>query len=302
MSSELVVVDLETTGLDYKLDRILEIGAVRLHEGVAVAEFQALINPGVELREENVAFHGITPELVAGAPPLEAVLPEFLDFLGDSGVVAHNARFDLNFLSYHARAVLGREVSPPAVDTLELAREVFPRERALSLERLLELFEEPPRPLHRALEDARALASVFPRLQAASDEHRAYMRSQFARIGHVALRFGELGRLIESMQIEHKELRKTLELYFTESGESVVSVPGGKNLVAQQVPSFEFHPEEVRDVLAELGILERVVRVDREKLDRWLKGDRLAAAEKDRLLATRRFLGHRLGFSWEGAG
>lgn len=293
-----VVLDLETTGLDYKLDHILEVGAVRLVDGTPAGSFHALVNPGVELREANVAFHGITPELVAEAPPLALILPGFMEFVGEATVVAHNARFDLNFLAHHA-ALLGLSFEPPAVDTLELAREVFPRERALSLERLLELFGEPPRPLHRALADATALASIFPRLLEAADQRRAYMRSQFAHVAHVAARYRELGRLIESMQLEHRELRRTLELYFVETGTEQVAVPGGKVLVGRQVPSFEFHPEEARAVLAELGILERVLRLDREKLDRWLKGDRLTDEERDRLLNTRRFLGHRTQLAWE---
>lgn len=294
-----VVLDLETTGLDYKLDRILEIGAVRLVDGAVAGEFQSLVNPGVPLREENVAFHGITPELVAGAPRLEEVLPEFLAFLGSDPVVAHNALFDMNFLTFHARQTLGVEVGNAAVDTHEMAREVFPRDKALSLERLMELFQAPPRPLHRALEDARALAEVFPRLKAAHDERREYQRAQFDRIQHVAMRYRELGRLIELMQGEFKDLRRTLEVYFAETGADQIAIPGGEVLCRLQHESYEFHPEELRAVLADLGILDHMQRIDRDKLDRWVKGDRLNESEKAALLQTRRFLGHRSVMSWE---
>lgn len=294
-----VVLDLETTGLDYKLDRILEIGAVRLVDDHVVGEFQALIQPGVELRAENVSFHGITPEMVATAPDLSEVLPAFLSFLGEDPVVAHNATFDMNFLSFHAKETLGVDVLNRAIDTHEMAREVFPREKALSLERLLELFNEPPRPLHRALEDARALASLFPRLMAAQNQRRDYQRSQFGRIDHVATRYRDLGRLIDLMQTEYKELRRTLEVYFEETDQEAIALPGGDVLRRLRHESHEFHPDEVRSALSELGILDRVLRLDREKLDRWIKGDRLTDDEKATLLNTRRFLGHRHVMSWE---
>lgn len=294
-----VVVDLETTGLDYKLDRILEIGAVRLQDGRVTGEFQALVDPEIPLREANVAIHGISAELVAGAPRLAAVLPAFLEFLGEAPVVAHNAQFDMNFLCHHASETLGVTLENPAIDTLAIAREVFPREKALSLERLLELFDEPPRPLHRALEDARALASVFYRLAGLQDQRREYQRSQFGRIDQVALRYRDLGRLIDLMQTEFKELRRTLEVYFEETMDDAIGLPGGDVLRHLRHESFEFHPEETRAALAELGILERVQRIDREKLDRWIKGDRLSEDEKASILAGKRFLGYRNVMSWE---
>lgn len=296
-----VVVDLETTGLDYKLDRILEIGAVRLQDGVVTGEFQALVDPETPLREANVAIHGITAEMVAGAPRLAQVLPSFLEFLGEAPVVAHNAQFDLNFLRHHAAETLGVAVENPALDTLAMAREVFPREKALSLERLLALFGEPPRPLHRALEDARALASVFYRLAELQDQRRAYQRSQFGRIDQVAMRYRDLNRLMDLMQTEAKELRRTLEVYFEETQADAIALPGGDVLRHLRHESHEFHPEETRAVLEGLGILERVQRLDREKLDRWIKGDRLSDDEKAKVLSARRFLGYRTVMSWEHA-
>jgi DNA polymerase III epsilon subunit family exonuclease len=294
-----VVVDLETTGLDYKLDRILEIGAVRLQGGIVTGEFQTLVDPGIPLREANVAIHGISADLIVGAPRLDEVLPAFLEFLGEAPVVAHNAQFDMNFLRHHATEALGRGVENPALDTLAIAREVFPHEKALSLERLLELFGEPPRPLHRALEDARALASVFYRLVDLQDQRRDYRRSQFDRIDQVAMRYRDLGRLIALMQIEAKELRRTLEVYFEEMPHDAISLPGGDVLRHLKHESHEFHPEETRAVLETLGILERVQRIDREKLDRWIKGDRLSEEQKAQVLSARRFLGYRAVMSWE---
>ncbi|MNY02031.1 hypothetical protein D3C86_1345880 [compost metagenome] len=117
----------------------------------------------------------------------------------------------------------------------------------------------------------------------------------------MALRYRDLGRLIDLMQTEFKELRRTLEVYFEETLDDAITLPGGDVLRHLRHESHEFHPEETRAVLEHLGILERVQRIDREKLDRWIKGDRLTDEEKASILAARRFLGYRNVMSWERA-
>lgn len=293
MTGVVTVVDLETTGLDYKLDRILEIGAVRLDGGRSAGEFHALVNPEVPLRESNIAIHGITPDMVRGCPRIQEVLPRFLEFLGETPLVAHNAVFDYNFLNHNAQLLLGRELSNPIVDTSMLAKEVFPREKALSLERLLQLVGKPAEGLHRALNDARALASIYPELVALHEAKLAWHRSRFAVADALAARYLQLVDLIEELRQEEWEVRRTLELYFSETDREAIQVPGGVTLRLEKKESWEFHGDEVRAILQEAGILERVTRVDRTKLDRYLKGDRLSPAQKEAILATRRFLGYR---------
>lgn len=301
LSGTFIVLDLETTGLDYKLDRILEIGAVKLSNGVIVDRFQALIDPETPLREENIAIHGITPELIADAPPISDVLPRFLAWASGSPWVAHNALFDFNFLNQNAVTLGLGPLEVTLIDTLEMGKEVFPSERKPSLERLLELFGEPPRDLHRALVDAEALASIFPGLWELRRQKRAWHRSQFERITQLGMRYRQVQGLLSGLQDEARELRRTLELYFDETGAETLPLPDG-SILAHRRESWEFHSEEVREALSELGILDRVLRLDREKLDRWLKSDRLTDAERESLLATRRFLGVKLSISVESRG
>lgn len=301
LSGTVVVLDLETTGLDYKLDRILEIGAIRLVEGKPKDQFQTLVNPEVELREANVAIHGITPDMVAGAPSISEVLPRFLAWAGDAPWVAHNALFDFNFLNQNAQALGWGPLETPLIDTLEMCKEVFPAERKPSLERLLELMGESPRDLHRALVDAEALASVFPRLWELRRQKRAWHHAQFERITQVGMRYRQVMALLSSLQQEARELRRTLEVYFEETGDHELPLPEG-SILAHRRDSWEFHAEEVRAALGKLGLLDHVLRVDRERLDRWVKSDRLSLGEQAFLLATRRFLGVKLSISVESQG
>ncbi|MBM3274311.1 MAG: 3'-5' exonuclease [Candidatus Sericytochromatia bacterium] len=299
MTGIVTVVDLETTGLDYKLDRILEIGAVRLIDGDVAGEFHALVNPEVPLRESNIAIHGITAEMVRGCPKIRSVLPAFIEFLADTPLVAHNAVFDFNFLNQNAKLLLGLDLTNQMIDSGALAKEVFPRERALSLERLLQLMGKPVDGLHRALTDARALASVFPDLSDLYEAKLAWHRSRFAVADALASRYLQLTDLIDELKAEEWEVRRTLELYFTETQRDAIQVPGGATVKVEKKESWEFHGDEVRSILAEAGILERVTRVDRTKLDRYLKGDRLSQQQKEAILSTRRFLGYRPHLSVE---
>lgn len=169
-----VVFDLETTGLSPERDAIVEIGALRIREGrVAEAErFETLVRPvtaegeplPIPWRAERV--HGISNAMVRGAPHLADVLPQFLAFVGDSPVVAHNIGFDGGFMRAAVRRH-GLVWSPPAeYCTVQLSRRAFPRERAHNLDVLaqrLDLnFARGGR--HRSLGDARVTAEAFVRL------------------------------------------------------------------------------------------------------------------------------------------
>ncbi|MFW6640443.1 DEDD exonuclease domain-containing protein [Nocardiopsis algeriensis] len=161
-----VVLDLETTGTSATHDRITEIGAVKVRGGRTVDEFETLVDPGVPVPAQITLLTGITPSMVAAAPPAEEVLPRLLDFLAadpDTALVAHNAPFDTAFLE----AALERHGLPrpacPVVDTLRLARAVLARgeTRNHRLATLAAHFGAPATPNHRALQDARATASVL---------------------------------------------------------------------------------------------------------------------------------------------
>jgi DNA polymerase-3 subunit epsilon len=154
------VVDLETTGATPGFSKITEIGAVRIEGGEQVATFSELVDPGMPIPEMITEITGIDDTMVAGRPPIEQVLPRFVEFSRDSVLVAHNARFDLAFLDYEL-GMLTREAFPrPTLDTLRLARRLLTR-RSCALASLAELFDTQVKPCHRALHDAQATAEIL---------------------------------------------------------------------------------------------------------------------------------------------
>ncbi|MGE5708205.1 MAG: PolC-type DNA polymerase III [Bacteroidota bacterium] len=289
MIGNYVVLDLETTGLDYKLEKILEIGAVKMVDGQPQPPFHTLVDPEMEI--PNTSIHGIDDSMVMGAPTIQEVLPRFLNYLGDAPIVAHNAIFDFNFLNHNAQSYLQVSVENPLIDTLQIAREVFPQDKSHSLESLVHKLERTPVQFHRALDDTLALADIFPTLWDLHQQKVAWQKAQFERIDFLAQRFVELERLIHALQHEHGEVRRVLQLYFEEGGHPLHTADGHQVFLDRR-ESWEFCQEELKPLLDEMGLLERVARPEKSRLERWLKGDRLTEEQKERILSTRRFLGY----------
>lgn len=164
-----VVVDLETTGGRTKgaggtpPDAITEIGAVKVRGGVVLGEFATLVDPQRSIPPQIVRLTGITTAMVGDAPPIEAVLPMFLEFAGNAVLVAHNAGFDIGFLRAAAERCGIVWPRPQVLCTVRLARRVLSREEAPSvrLAALARLFAVAAQPTHRALDDARATVEVL---------------------------------------------------------------------------------------------------------------------------------------------
>ncbi len=181
--AELVVFDLETTGLSAGRDRICEIGAVRV-KGLELADsFQSLVNPRVGLPEPVARLTGLRDEELRGAPSIASVLPRFLAFAGDELLVAHNARFDQRFLEQQLLLVHGRRLSEPPLCTAALARRLLEgRLRRVGLASLAHFFGVPTRPCHRALPDAEATAQVLVHLIGLAQELGARRLSELRAV------------------------------------------------------------------------------------------------------------------------
>lgn len=163
-----VVVDLETTGGAPADGGITEFGAVRIRGGDVIGEFATLVNPGMPIPPFVVALTGITDALVMQAPRLEAVLPAFLEFLGDAILIAHNAPYDVGFLKGACARHGHRWPTPMVLDTARIARVALHRDevRNCKLATLAAHFQAAVSPTHRALDDARATVDVFHALVA----------------------------------------------------------------------------------------------------------------------------------------
>jgi DNA polymerase III subunit epsilon len=157
-----VVLDLETTGLRPGLDRITEVGAVKVRGGEVLGELRTFVHPGCAIPPAISAVTGITDAMVRDAPRIGTVLPTVLDFLGGAVLVAHNARFDVAFLRAAATAHGAGAFDPVVVDTAQLARRLVRDEvRDCRLGTLARHFRSTTRPDHRALTDARATVDVL---------------------------------------------------------------------------------------------------------------------------------------------
>ena len=162
--ARLVAVDTETTGFDPSTGHeLIEVACVPITDGVVgphEACWSSLVRPGRTIPADASRIHGITDAMVAGAPGPAAVAAELLRACGDAPLVFHNARFDLPFLAALLRAGGHPPLSNPIIDTLGLARGIWPGgENALgAVARRLEL---PPDTAHRAAGDARTTARVF---------------------------------------------------------------------------------------------------------------------------------------------
>ncbi|PLV56705.1 PolC-type DNA polymerase III [Thermotoga sp. SG1] len=157
-----VVFDFETTGLDPQVDEIIEIGAVKIKEGRIIDEYHTLIKPSGVISRKSVEITGITQEMLERERAIEEVLPEFLAFLEDSILVAHNANFDYRFLRLWIKKVLGKDWEKPYVDTLALAKSLL-RLKSYSLDSVVKKLGLGSFRHHRALDDARVTAQVFLR-------------------------------------------------------------------------------------------------------------------------------------------
>ncbi len=164
-----VVFDIETTGLDPQNEKITEIGAAKIVNGKIVDTFAQLINPGRTIPDKITQITGITDEMVKDKPFIEEVLPRFLDFCGDSIIVAHNAAFDTGFIRIHA-ARLDRDFKNKVEDTLELSRELFPSEKSHKLNIVAQRLGVSLENHHRAVDDATATAEIFIKLVQIKEE------------------------------------------------------------------------------------------------------------------------------------
>jgi DNA polymerase III subunit epsilon len=163
VATTFVVVDLETTGGSPAESEITEFGAVKVRGGEVLGEFQTLVRPDSSIPPFVAVLTGITDAMVATAPPLEAVLPAFLEFARGATLVAHNAPFDIGFLKAACERTGYAWPRFEVLDTARLARRVLARDEArdCKLSTLARVFRAGTMPTHRALDDARATVDVL---------------------------------------------------------------------------------------------------------------------------------------------
>jgi DNA polymerase-3 subunit epsilon len=175
--TEFVVFDTETTGLNVKKgDGILSISAVRIKNGrIDLSNlFHELINPNCEIPPSSVIIHEIRPQMVAGKPPVEEVLPQFIGYIGPSVLIAHNAKVDLSFLNREMIRLYGFPIQNMVLDTIHVDQMLVLKKNRFSkrgemlmdssLSALAERYSVPMEGRHSSLGDALITAQIFQRM------------------------------------------------------------------------------------------------------------------------------------------
>ena len=160
--SDYVLFDLETTGISCNYDEIIEISAVKVRNGKIIDEFSELVNPGRSIPYAASMVNNISDEMVAGALTIDAVMPQFLVFAGDDILVGHNINsFDMKFVYRDCEKHFGQIPSNDYIDTLKIAKMVFPEWKHRRLGDLAEHYGISTAGAHRALADCKMNQKVF---------------------------------------------------------------------------------------------------------------------------------------------
>ena len=266
-----IVLDTETTGLDYTREKIIEFAAVRLENGKIKDEFQTLINPQQHIRKSSMAIHGISEDMVKDAPTEEEILPTILDFIGDYPIVAHNAIFDYSFLNEASLRVFNKELSNIRIDTQQMFKEVFPDLEAHGLEALTRKCNVEFTKHHRAMEDTMGLALSYPKLKKLYNQKYDWQNKQLENIDYLFERYLRIQQSVLVMQSELQDLRSVFKMHF-DLGGAPVTAQSGEVLVYQSRQSFGYDFIQIKDILEEIGALQKAVKLNTGFIDRLVGG------------------------------
>ena len=160
IDTEYCILDIETTGLSFRTEKITEFGIMKYKNGEVIDSFESFVNPEKPIPKEVVDITNITDEMVKDAPTIKEIMPKVLEFIGDSVLVAHNADFDIGFIKYNCKQ-LGLELNNTYIDTLRLAKDLFPGYKKYKLGIIADNLGIKVEVAHRALDDVDTLVKVF---------------------------------------------------------------------------------------------------------------------------------------------
>lgn len=167
MLNHYVSIDLEMSGLSPVKDRIIEVAAVRVKNGIVTDRYATLVNPNIQIREHIAAITGIHDEMLRGAPVIEKVMPELLEFIGNDILLGHAVAFDFDFLMQSCydlgmEYVFSREWY--GIDTLMIARKYMNKDIEKNLDKLCKYYGIEEKEHHRALNDAEVTKRLYETL------------------------------------------------------------------------------------------------------------------------------------------
>ena len=199
---DFVAVDLETTGLNKKQDRVTEIGMVLYVGGKEVASYSKLINPEMPIPKEIVKLTGITDEAVKNAPKFSEIADEVLDFIGRYAICGHQVDFDFNFLNVELERAGYKKLRNWQIDTLSTARMLLTNEEGYNLGKVALSLGIDLENAHRALDDARASGEIALKLLPKLGELPPITRKQLAHFAPFSLTKKILEASVKNCKIE----------------------------------------------------------------------------------------------------
>lgn len=281
-----VVLDVETTGLDYTREKIIEFAAVKLTDGVITDSFETLINAQQHIRKSSQAIHGISEEDLKDAPLEEEIYPKIFEFIGDAPIVAHNAIFDFSFLNRTSKRLYQKPLTNRYVDTQQMFKEVYPQMESCGLECLMNTFNVDYSTRHRAMADAEGLARCYPELKKMYFQKYDWQLSQIPNANYLFERYLRLQNAISVMQSEIQDLRSIFRIYFEKGGEDITA-NSGETLSYNSKRTFSYDFLQIKDILDEIGALPKAVRLNNAFVDRLVMGNALDEETKEKIKSAR---------------
>jgi len=282
-----IVIDIETTGLDYTREKMVEFAGVRLENGKVKDTFETLINPEQHIRKSSIAIHGITQDMVEDAPKEEEVLPKIMEFIGDYPIIAHNAIFDYSFINEANMRLYNHGIENPRVDTQQLFKEVCPDLESHGLDMLTQRFNVVLENHHRAMGDAMGLALAYPKLKNLYLQKCDWQKKQLENIDYLFDRYLRIQQGINTMQAEIQDLKSIFKLYF-ELGGKPITAETGETMVYQSKQSFSYELSDIRAVLEEVGAFDKAVKLNNGFVDRLCSGYSLSEENRQIIKDARR--------------
>lgn len=284
-----IVLDTETTGLDYTREKMVEFAAIRLENGKIKDQFQTLINPEQHIRKSSIAIHGITQEMVEDAPTEAQIMPKIMEFIGDYPIVAHNAIFDYCFINEASKRVFDKEITNERIDTQQMFKEIYPELEAHGLNALTEKFKVELVNHHRAMGDTMGLALAYPKLKKLYLQKYDWENKQLENVEYLFERFLRLQNAVNTIQSEMQDLKSVFKLYFEQGGKPLISQEGDM-LVYNSKQTFGYDFEVIKPILEEVGALDKAVKINTGFVDRLANGKSLDDEKKEILKNARQEL------------
>lgn len=281
-----IVLDVETTGLDYTKEKIIEFGAVKLVNGKIKDKFETLINAKQHIRKSSMAVHGITEEMLENAPTEEEIFPKIFEFIGDYPIVAHNAIFDFSFLNRTSKRLYGKPLENHHIDTQFMFKELYPQLESCGLEALMGTFGVDFSTRHRAYADAEGLALCYPALKKMYFQKYEWQLGQLNNVEYLFERYLRLQHTITALQSEIQDLRSVFKVYFEKGGKDITAM-SGETLTYNCKKTFSYDFLQIKDILDEIGALPKAVRLNNAFIDRLVMGASLDSETKDKIKAAR---------------